>query len=443
MEKAGTKKIYAERIKIEPLTDPKTFVSGLTVTLTADTRKGQIGANRVTPIAIRISWNGKTNYLQTGHKVSSITEYEKLKKSKSTNKKKGELIDIYENVKNIIHSIYLEGKPYSFDEVKERITHKKASASMLFEYWSGLAESKEKVKTKQAYLQALSKFKKFHSKDIPLASVSQADAKAWCKWMLNNGCSNDTAAIYLRSLRAVLNNALNTGKIKNAPKIEMPGDLNRREENYIHIEDVLKLWNYWQSLTDEKKRTGSGWAVGMWLLEYCINGANSVDVLNLKWSSEYKSNYPEFKFERSKINRVTNKPKKKIVVYVPIIEQLQDLLNVYASEYKEGALVFPNYIGDSDKPEQIASKVHDFNKRIRRLISPVCDELGIKRVTAQYCRNSFITALSMHGVSDLYIDRAVAHIGNNPLLRGYQGNFTDKQRRKFNQKLFIVPKDEE
>jgi len=83
------------------------------------------------------------------------------------------------------------------------------------------------------------------------------------------------------------------------------------------------------------------------------------------------------------------------------------LLDVYASPYNPGELVFPDIFLNAVTDEQKSIRVHDFNRRIS--IKDVCESLGIQCVTPQYARNSLISALAHHGVMTAYIDYAVGH----------------------------------
>ena len=85
--------------------------------------------------------------------------------------------------------------------------------------------------------------------------------------------------------------------------------------------------------------------------------------------------------------------------------------------------------------------MHDFNRRISKNIAEVCDSLDIQRITPQYARNSFISALAHHGVMASYIDYAVGHTTSevSALLAGYINNLSDEAMLAYNEKIFIIP----
>ena len=70
-------------------------------------------------------------------------------------------------------------------------------------------------------------------------------------------------------------------------------------------------------------------------------------------------------------------------------------------------------------------------------------ELGIRAVTPSTARNSYITALTWHGISDAFIDSMVGHADGKNVLRGYQGTISPKKRMKVNCLLFKDPEIED
>ena len=81
-------------------------------------------------------------------------------------------------------------------------------------------------------------------------------------------------------------------------------------------------------------------AVGRWLLLYCLNGMNTIDMAKLVWTEKaaVSQKFPQFVFIRSKIDRA-NKPigKQLDETSVPIIPQLRHIrkLNGYINSYPE------------------------------------------------------------------------------------------------------------
>jgi integrase len=335
-------------------------------------------------------------------------------------------------VEATVKELVLEG--FSIEKLKERIGKGSKSAKTdIFTYWVDIAETKQKYKTKQSYLSALTSFQKFRRNvNLTVGDVTETMIENWKAEMTNNENTKTTQTFYLRCIRAVLNCAVTDNIITKAPKIKFPG-ISRKTDNYVSVENILKLKSFVPPINwTNAEKTSVQRAIDWWLIIYCCNGCNTVDLANLKWNDSYFYDN-ELSFIRSKI-----KGKKEVEVKIPIIDELKELLEKYGSTPKKGDLVFPQILGNAKTDKQKVDRIGGFNKNVigRWLVLP-SQKLGIRPITAQYCRNSYITALTFHYVPDSYIDRAVGHSDN--LLRGYQSPFSKKKRYEFNSKLFTDP----
>lgn len=411
------------------------------------------------PLSICVTHQRARRYIATGHKVASIKEYEALfSKSAAAIETRKELRKIFERVCAKTDELILlnrfsvaDLKTY-LDKSEGKVTEKSLKADDTFSYWAALGASKEKVKTKEMYSSALGWFKLFRQdKPISLSAVDTAIITQFSKWLdkqkARNGTdqplSLDTKMMILRATRAVFNQAHKDGHTTVAPNFKgLIHAGNRRRLNALSVEEVLKLWEYWLACPDKQSKYAR--AVGRWLLLYCLNGMNTIDMAKLTWTEKASPDqaFPQFVFIRSKIDRA-NKPVGKQLdeTFVPIIPQLRQLLDAYASPYTPGELVFPDIFLNAITAEQKTIRVHDYNRRISKNIKDVCDALGIQCVTPQYARNSFISALAHHGVMTAYIDYAVGHTTSevSSLLAGYISNVTPAMMQSFNEKIFIVP----
>ena len=201
----------------------------------------------------------------------------------------------------------------------------------------------------------------------------------------------------------------------------------RRKQDFLTVPDIIKIRDY-----EGPNKLAADW----WIILYHCNGSNLKDIAQLTWSEDaiYGS---EFSYVRAKIEN-----KVPVVVNIPITEPLRELLNKYASAPNLGSLVFPQILLQAETPRQIDYRVHDFNRIIRLGMQKVCAELDIRPVTASTARNSYITTLTWHGISDAFIDTMVGHVDSKNVLRGYQGVISPKKRMKLNNLLFVDPEAE-
>lgn len=439
--------------------ESRRFAGATVYIILAPDNRYKFDTGKPVPLTVCVTHQRVRRYFATGVKVSSIMEYEALfsKSNAATEARKG-LRKIFDQVCAKADELIVLNR-FSVTDLKShieksegKVTEKGIKADDTFAYWATLGASKEKVKTRAMYSSALDWFKLFRKdKAISLSAVDTAIITRFSKWLdeqkARNGTgqplSLDTRMVILRATRAVFNQAYKDGHSTIPPNFKgLIHAGNRRRLNALTVEEVLKLWEYWLSSPDKQSKYAR--AVGRWLLLYCLNGMNTIDMAKLVWIEKAASSqkFPQFVFVRSKIDRA-NKPigKQLDETSVPIIPQLRQLLEEYASPYNPGELVFPDIFLNAVTDEQKAIRVHDFNRRISKNIKEVCASLGIQCVTPQYARNSFISALAHHGVMTAYIDYAVGHATSevSALLAGYISNVTPAMMEAFNEKIFIVP----
>ena len=445
-----------KKIERKPL--KSTDISGVFVALMPDENHGKLDNGDIVPLSVRVTYQGKRKYFSTGTKVDADV-YDSLSSARDSRKDKKELLEFYDMMLAAVKSVRDVNHGYfSLDKLKDEVkSGGKERKDDAFAFWKSFGASKEKVKTRQMYDMALVRFREFYKgrKTLSLRDVTTSSIQEFDQWLMNQFCKDrkgnptekklslDSRMMIMRATRAVFNAAKENGLISVVPEFKVHVG-NRRRTNAISVDDVLKLWNYWRSLDAKGRQSASGRAVGRWLMLYSLNGMNAIDMAKLTWqeNSSVNEDYPQLAFIRSKIDRA-NKPvgRELDVTIIPIIPQLRELLDEYASAYQIGMPVFPDIFGNAATDEAKVIRVHDFNRRISKNIADVCDSLQIQRVTPQYARNSFISALAHHGVMASYIDYAVGHATSevSALLAGYINNLSDEAMDAYNRKIFVVP----
>lgn len=405
------------------------------------------------PVIIRVNYKRERWHHRTGVSLS-IKDYIKILNLKSNTgdyyKIKQEINTVFQKITEAIKQLNAD-KKFSFDNLQKAIANPEAKCSVtLFEYWTQFGESKNTEKTREQYRQALRNFYRSlgckitlekDPKDPKQKTIIYKGAKMkiaptlvdeklianWVKYMDENGLSDSTKSIYLRALRAVMNSLGQANLISEMPKFTIKAGT-RRKEDFISVPDIIKIRDYQGSA-----KKYADW----WIIIYLCNGSNLKDLAKMVWNDDYFF-HNELSFVRGKIA-----DKVKVTVHIPITEALKTYLDKYASEPKQGQLVFPQIMLNAETEVQQESRVHDFNRSIRRGMQTVCKELGIQEVTASTARNSYITALTWHGISDAFIDSMVGHVDNKNVLRGYQGTISPKKRMKVNNLLFEDPEIED
>ena len=414
----------------------KTNVQGVVITTTLDTRKPY----EAYPVAVRVTYDRKSWYYPTGVRLT-IADYDKVALAKS----KGKYYDIQKQLQPIHQNIcdkvenLKNANRFSFLELKQSIGDKVIETDKSFSMlWTEYAETKKAIKTKEQYLQARKSFliangakvnqdgkKVFLSGRILSMTAEELKPEHISRWMLhmesvNN--SSSTQSMYLRAFRAFVRDLRDKGIIESVPKLTIPKG-ERRTDSFLEVKNILKLRDY--------EGEGKIWA-DWWLIIYLCNGANLRDIAGLTWGADYEN---ELTFIRSKTaNRSPS------VVHIPITDLLKPYLDKYAAPRQKGARVFPQILLDARTEKAIDNRVHDFNADIRVGLKPICESLNIPEVSASWARNSYITTLTWHGISDAFIDDMVGHT-DGKVLSGYQGKISATKRAKINSMLFDDPEE--
>ena len=407
------------------------------------------------PVYIRVCCRHDKLYLPTGISLSP-EDYAKalIVKTGSTKicKAKAQIGQCFKKVNDAVDALNAENN-FTFENLKEILAGPQKAQSKtvtLLEYWLEFGESKNTEKTREQYLNSLKSFYRFlgckvtchikrRSKErvfsvtgkkskVTPNFVNETLIKQWDASMEAAGLSASTRSIYLRALRAVMNNLGQNNVISKTPKFSIKQGT-RRKEDFIPVSDIVKIRDY-------KKRSGKK-AADWWIILYLCNGSNLKDLAYLEWNDDYTYNN-ELTYIRGKIA-----DKVQVTVHIPVTEHLQKLLDKYASKPEKGKPVFPQILLGAKHESDQESRIHDFNRQIRKGMKGVCEELGIRPVTASTARNSYITTLTWHGIQDAFIDAMVGHVDSKNVLRGYQGTISPKKRLKINNLLFTDPEEDD
>lgn len=415
----------------------------------------RIKKNGLYTIYVRVNCHHQRLLLPTGVSLSDDDYAAALQVkagSSAIRKARAQVGQLFNKVVDAVNALNAENK-FSFENLKSALASPQQKQSQksttLYEYWVQFGESKNTQKTREQYNNALKNFYRYlgctvttvtdeatkmkslvikgkKSKLLP-SFVNEAVIEEWQDYMTKQGLSDSSKSIYLRALRAVLNSLGEKKIIGQTPKFNIKSGT-RRKEDFIPVSDIIKIRDY-----EGRNRKAADW----WLILYLCNGSNMKDIAKLVWDDDffYKN---ELSYVRGKIA-----DKVKVTVHIPITEPLKQLLDKYATEPEKGRRVFPQILLNATTEAEIESRTHDFNRQIRKGMQYVCKQLGISPVTASTARNSYITTLTWHNISDAFIDAMVGHVDSKNVLRGYQGTISPKKRLKVNNLLFVDPEIDE
>uniref|UniRef100_UPI0026227795 tyrosine-type recombinase/integrase n=1 Tax=uncultured Dysgonomonas sp. TaxID=206096 RepID=UPI0026227795 len=233
-----------------------------------------------------------------------------------------------------------------------------------------------------------------------------------------NELSVTTAAIYLRALRAIINIAIDEGKLSedhypfttvkkknNRYSIPTP-DQRKHSNNVLSQEQLEKL------VSATFKGRGKKRAVDMLEFIYGCGGANMTDILSLTKDNIIAvyhggKKHEVLEFRRQKI-RKTNRQGK-------VIQHLytDKMKSIVAKYHKEGSeFLFPVLDG-TEIPEKKKEKITTFIKRINTMIKKAAKDLNFpnwEHITTYSARHAFATHLVFEeNLSTAIVANALGH----------------------------------
>lgn len=425
-------------------------VLNITVTLTLDTKRKSDGPN----VCVRVNQNRKTIYIRTGLKVT-LKYWDKLiastgrgvtNESKSLWKvKESQLIEFDRTIKEI--NKLREQEAFSLDALQKNMKGKSGGESLLV-LWEEVASSK-KLGTAESYRVAAKCFEKLIG-DVSFRDVNEETINLWEKEM-EKLYSRTTIGIYMRACRVVVNEAVRRKLIDvryypfGKGKVEIKKGGTRKEE-YLAITDMIRLYNFSEQNVPEYWKNGYKFvvlrSVATFLAAYLGNGMNLADLARLEYNDYYFSTGKScFRFLRTKTK---DKSDNQSEVIVPIIPELQAIVEKYGSEEKLGGRVFDYILEDIVDEELIRKRIAQENSNIKDRLEVVCKLLEMpQRPSMTWARHSFATNLTHAGVPERYISQAMGHSTSKNVTALYISEFPHEKMMQFNSFLLKEESDGE
>ena len=224
--------------------------------------------------------------------------------------------------------------------------------------------------------------------------------------MLELGNSISTVGIYLRSLIAIFNIAINDKIISEIyypfgkNKYQIPSVKNKKRA--LNFDEVKQLYLYPTikgSIEDRSK--------DYWFFSYLCNGMNMRDIFNLKYRNiDLKSN--EIRFIRTK----TARSKRNEIEYIeiPITKEIKAIIEKWGNKPETpDSYVFPVLV-DNITPKQAFERAKQAVKTTNKHLKRIGEELGFRlSLTTYTARHTYSTTLKRLGYSIEFISESLGH----------------------------------
>jgi len=427
--------LHTKDVKIQTTFRPFSY-GKVTGAIFFDTRRGKKG--NVYPAKYRITYQRQQKYFDSGY-AFTVNKWNDLINPKA---KGSDIIETREMILNGYAVIeqhiksMVSSSEFSFDMLSKRISRGNTSSiKIAFDRKMAVLKANGQVGTAMIYDCAINSLTEFNKgRELMFSTVNVDWLRKYEKWFIsgsgneeNSGNSFATASIYLRSLRAIFNEAIRSGDIPNTALpfgrglYEMPSSPGRKMA--LGLDQIKKLITHKvePGSTTEKMRD-------LWVFSYMANGMNVKDIVCLKWESVSND---EIRYLREKTKQ-TRREKKEIIV--PILPEMQTIINKWGNENKKPESFLFGYLEENATPDKIRLVSQNLTRLINKHLSDIAKIIGLPHISTYTARHSFSNVLLNAGASIEFISEALGH-SDISTTRAYLEGFRPDTRRKMNTNL--------
>jgi integrase/recombinase XerD len=378
------------------------------------------------PLKLRVTYDRKRTYYGVGIDLTK-EQFEKVATSKQENLKdiriRMQALEIRsENIYKAMDEFTVTG--FSKILLAKPVEEKPVDVySMLLSYIDKL-KAENRVSTYQSYQCALISLKKFKAR-LKFEEITLEFLNRYEQYMLEGGKSSTTVGIYLRSLRTIYNQAIETGLVKKElypfkkSKFQIPAGRNTKKA--LTLEEIGKIIAF-----ETIPGSSMDKAKDFWVFSYLCNGLNLKDICKIQYKDIEADT---LKVIRSKTEQTTKSDQR--VIRIHILEPAKAIIEKWGQTPTTPSLyIFPILTpGLSALRER--ELVQHFTKLVNKYMDRIGKALGIsKPITSYTARHSFSTVLKRSGAPMEYISESLGH-RSFKTTESYLDSFEDDTRKTY------------
>ena len=373
-----------------------------------DTRRALIknagSKDPIYPIKLRVTFARKQRYYPLDVSAVSKADWEKIQSGQRMSKSQREVFHTIREYEGRAIEITDTLHPFSFHAFDTRWkssampTHSSKSFQAVFKEYIEDLRRAGRASTTSSYQCAFNSLTSF-SKNLAWNDLTPEFLEEYEAYMREEGKSQNTIGIYLRSLRAVINYGIANGLFakeyypfgrKSHGKYQIPAAQNKKRAlSKKEVEAIKAL--------EVKPGSRKELARDFWLFSYYANGCNIKDIVHLRWKDiDWKEGVIQFVRKKTERANKSNQVQITAVIHPHITEVIQRR-GVDDSQPE-------NYVFSIIDANQTAEEQHkhtqEFVRRINIGLKQIAKELNLtKNLTTYTARHSHAYALLMGGAS--------------------------------------------
>lgn len=329
----------------------------------------------------------------------------RYRKNEDNHNQKNLILQKYEAMAGRLMDDYLlSGKHFDFEDFKQKFTTGKKTVGVyeMFETIIKENNAKEKLKTGEAYRDAMRSLKKYRPGKLNFTDIDYKFLKGYEKHLFERGVGGGGANLYIRTLRACYNEAIKRGfvQVESYPfkSQAKPNGYSfshlksTRKVRAINVEDLQKLKEYPPCLE-----------LDLWLFSYYCGGINLWDMTLLKSDNIYND---LLQYTRSKTGDKFT---------IKLREEAKEIL----VKYQGGEYLFPILFDYHETMRQKKDRLKRMAKQINKTLRSIAKKLNIDvRFTFYTARHTMASVLLDRGVDPVTIQSVLGHT-NLKTTQGY------------------------
>lgn len=346
----------------------------------------------------------------------------KMLRSDDLKKIKAALAAIQQDVKEVVDTI----EPFSFIKFEEayfkQSTSHRNKSHILADIFTCYIEERRalgKIGTVQSYNTTANVVDGF-KKNLTIHDITPGFLKSLEKHCIDKGNSYSTVGIYMRQLRAVVNQAIKDKLMSadNYPFKDYKVPSGKSVKKALPNEDLKKLLEYNPQKYSQQK------ALDYWTLSYLCNGMNFADIINLK-KSDLDGNYLSFIRQKTK-----NTVKERKAIKVGLNSRALALINKLKNIDDANPYLFP-VLYPGLAPLTVKHRCQRLIKFVNAEMDTVRQDLKIEQKVGTYvARHSYTSLLMRKGVPVAFLKEALGH-RSVATTEAYLGSFEDNAKLEY------------
>ncbi|WP_231583477.1 site-specific integrase [Rufibacter radiotolerans] len=389
------------------------------------------------PVKLKITFQRQRKYYPTRFNMTEEDFASVMEK-----KPKPKFKDLQIQIQTIEHKavkVIGDLTDFSFEAFEKKFLNRASKDDVFSAFKTQIDKlSKEgRAGTASSYGCAMKSIETFVDKSsLPFAAVTAEFLREYEQWMLSNKKSLTTVGIYLRTLRALYNDAIASGDAKQElypfGKRKYVTPSGRNVKKALALTDIEKIFTY------VPKHEGEERARDLWVFSYLCQGINVKDIARLRYRNLEEE---RITFIRAKTERTSRQNLKPItVVRTPEIDQIIERWG--SKDAKADNFIF-SLLEPDLSPERELARVRNITKEINKYIKRIAIAVGIEKNISTYsARHSFSTVLKRAGAPIELISEALGH-SNLKTTESYLDSFEDKVKRRYSSALTAFSKEKE